>query len=724
VATIQLTDDLGLDANVNPAPFSSLLKYFQQLPALRLSNSDLSKAGGLTLDQPALTSLSTGLSFEKAVAVGPGSTAISISAGAHGSLELILRTPAVVNLLDVQASDIAIAEGTCYVALGVQGSVGVSVGPDTGMLQFGIGAGEKIDIRNYRNFPLHQGITLLEAVEEVVGNFIIPATADDLASLPAGSVATVTGTGSLTVSGTANLLAVANPLASAALPSPLPALSVTAGGTVDVGASLEWKTGFQICAQATGPGRVRLGWYRDGSSEIAVTATVGGGVSAGFGRTDLFSSIIGAISANAAADLNELQKAGLVPGQVGAIQDAVKAAADRKLELALSTEISATVSNDAAFLYDIDTSAWTADSRQAVDQALRGDLTGLHGGALPGITALRSVWENARKNGIRLEVNLLGILNIGSVSTLTTSGAVLVEPATGALVLADQTTAKRIRSTTINFGADTQKLRHAMAESFLITATYQGMQQQVGGPALTSRHDFFDLENSTSREPMARELRVGTALGMFTGDEAAPPAGIDDFGRTMIHASTGYDSALAAALFLDSGGAPIPQATYENAGRAAIQLLVSEGDTDAVRRRPAIDDDLWSRMKDEGQPGFAGLLREVPAPLLGAIAADYSAIMWWAEAMAGAGQRLAAIRTWFDRHPSTPVDNPEFESLRQNLAAHLKQVAATTSEEFGEPWGLIAMDQASGRRAVATILISGPKLVRTKQRGLAAGAGQ
>ncbi len=33
MATIQLTDELGLDASVNLAPFSALLKYFQQLPA-------------------------------------------------------------------------------------------------------------------------------------------------------------------------------------------------------------------------------------------------------------------------------------------------------------------------------------------------------------------------------------------------------------------------------------------------------------------------------------------------------------------------------------------------------------------------------------------------------------------------------------------------------------------------------------------------------------------
>jgi hypothetical protein len=720
MATIKLTDDLGLDADVTLAPFSSLLKYFQQLPALRLSNGDFSKAAGLTLDQPALTMLNSGLSFADPVLIGHGATALSISAGLHGLLELITRTPAAVNLPDVSAAEIQIADGTCYVELGVQAAVGVAVGPDSGLLQFGVGPGQTVDIRNYRNFPLKHEITLLDAVEQTVGNFIIPASTDDLSSLPEGCVATVTGTGSLKLSATANLLPVTNPLASAELPAPLPVLSVTAGGAAQVGVGLALKCTFQVCSQKLASGQVRLGWYRQTSTEFDVTATVSEGVSAGFGSTDLFSTIIGVISASAAVDLNELQKAGLPPEQIAAIQGAVKAAVNRKLQLALSTEISETESGDAVFLYDIDIAALPPPSRQALDQALCGDLSGLHSGALPGVTLVKSVWEKARKFGIKFDVNLLGILNFGSISTLTTSGSVLFEPATGALVITDKSTAQRIRSTAVNFGADTQKLRHVMAESFLLTAAYQGSQQQVGAPALRCSHDFFDLENDASRDQMARDLRIGAALGLFSGDDAIPPAGIDDFGQTVIHARTDYDNGSASALFLDPEGAPFPQQFYENIGRATIQLLVSADDVDAIRLQPATDDNLWKRMKAQGQPGFALLFPDVSAPLLGDITADYTVITWWAEAMAGASQRLAAIRKWFGQHPAAAVSDPQFQSLRQDLAAHLKKVAATAKEEFGEPWGLIAMDRASGRRAGASILIAGPKFASTKQRALTA----
>ena len=720
---IQLTGDLGLDADVELAPFSSFVKYFQQLPALRMNNGDFSKAAGLTLDQPALTRLSSGLSFDKNVTAGPGATAISVSAGAHASLELIQRTTILTSLPDVLSNDVEIVAGTCYVAFGVQASAGVSDASTTGTVQFGVNPGAALEIRNYQSFPLAHEITLLDAVKKTVGDFIIPACSDDLASLPDGSVATVTGTGSLKLSVTANLLAVTNPLASAELPSPLPALSVTAGGTVTVGASLELRCTFQVCAQNTSRDRLRLGWYRERASDFAVTATVSEGLSAGFGATDLFSAVIGVISSSAAADLDELQKAGLPTDQIDAIQDAVNAAVNRKLELSLSAEIGAGDSGSAMFIYDIEISALTPDSRQALDAALRGDLAQLHAGALPGITTVQSVWEKARSNRIRLEVNLLGILNIGVLSTLTSSGSVLVDPATGALVITDKVTAERIRSKAVNFGADTQKLRHVMAESFLLTAAYQGLPGHLGGPALRCSHDFFDLQNDTSRDGMVHELGVGAALGLLSAQDAAPPAGIDDFGRTMIHASTAYDSTLAESLFLDPGGAPIAQEFYENMGRAAIQLLVGENDVDAIRREPAIDDGLWARMKAAGQPGDAVLFPNAPAPLLGAITTDYTAVMWWAAAMAGTGRRLAAIRKWFGQHPAVAEDDPEFQSLRQDLASHLKQVVSTTSEQFGEPWGLIAMDQASGRRADATILITGPKLVRTKQRVFAAAAG-
>jgi hypothetical protein len=291
-------------------------------------------------------------------------------------------------------------------------------------------------------------------------------------------------------------------------------------------------------------------------------------------------------------------------------------------------------------------------------------------------------------------------------------------------VITDKATAERIQSTQVNFGADTQKLRQVLAESFLITAAYRGAKQVVAGAvSLRCSHSFFELENATSPGDMGRKLLIGVALGLLSGDDAKPPAGIAAFGRTLFTASTDYDDNLVSAMFLDANEAPLAPAWYEAAGRKAIQLLVQATDADAVRLQPVTDDGLWRRMSQVGQPGFAGLFPSVPAPLVGAITADYSIIKWWADAMCGTAQKLAAIRLWMARNSAAAFDDPAFQKLRRDLAGHLRQVAANTREEFGQPWGLIAMSQLVNGRAGAKILISSPALVRNKRRALAGATG-
>ena len=139
-----------------------------------------------------------------------------------------------------------------------------------------------------------------------------------------------------------------------------------------------------------------------------------------------------------------------------------------------------------------------------------------------------------------------------------------------------------------------------------------------------------------------------------------------------------------------------------------------------MRRKPAIDDALWAQMRAQGQPGIASLFPAVPPSFVAAITADYSAIVWWADAMTGAAQRLAKIRQWFDANPAASVDDTTFQSLRADLADHLKRVVADTREEFGKPWGLLAMNEAAAHKPGATIVIVGPRLVRSKERLLAA----
>jgi hypothetical protein len=419
--------------------------------------------------------------------------------------------------------------------------------------------------------------------------------------------------------------------------------------------------------------------------------------------------VIGAISADAAADRAALAKAGVPADQADSIKSAVQAAVNRKLEVAVSAELGAASSSEAAFLFDLDLARLDAAGTQAVDAALSGNLSGLADpDSLPaGITEIRSILTRARTARFALKINLLGIFNFGSVSELVRKGTVTFTPSTGELVIADSVTASRIQTQAVNFGADEEKLRQVMAESLLITAAYRGSRTVVAPPELSSSHLFFRLDNNTTPEEMRRFAAIAPALGL-----AAPtlPAEAASYGRTSVLAEASYDDAAAEALFLFKG-APRAHSEYEAAGRRAVALLVLSDADDSFRLRPATDDALWGRMKDMGPANFAQLLPQTQAD---GVRPDYLAIQWWADSMRGTAEILARMK-----QTAAPND-PDFQKNRLQLADHLRDAAAKAHEQFGAPWGLVAMYLVSGGKARTAIHIRSPHLVFTAEPALAA----
>ena len=276
-------------------------------------------------------------------------------------------------------------------------------------------------------------------------------------------------------------------------------------------------------------------------------------------------------------------------------------------------------------------------------------------------------------------------------------------PSTGELVISDEATASRFVSATVNFGADEHKLRHLMAESFLITAAYRGSGTVVSPPELGSSHLFFRIDDRTDASELRRAIAIAAALDL---QGAALPAAVQDFGRTSVLAEARYDDSLAHALFLRRDGTPRPREEYENAGRRAIRALVPRDADDAFRLRPATDDALWKRMKELGPANFEQLFPKAQAD---GVRPDYLAIRWWSQSMCDTADILQRMNR------STNV-----LSLREELAKCLREVAANAHEQFGTPWGLAAMFIVSGSTAEAEVNITGPKFVFSARRALRA----
>ncbi len=309
-----------------------------------------------------------------------------------------------------------------------------------------------------------------------------------------------------------------------------------------------------------------------------------------------------------------------------------------------------------------------------------------------------------------------------------TKGKVLYDPETGELILSDTVTASQLQAGVVNVGgtpnqADPKQVRRILASSLLITAAYRASGSIVTPPVLRSSHIYSELHDQTNRETMADELGVAVGLGLMTRAEQHDLIqGTTQFGRTIAYASADYNDSLATALFIANDN-PRAQAEYENIGREAMQIAAKRGGTaDPVRLRPLQNDELWKTMKDGGQSKFRTLLPEASALQIGVVTADYSTIIWWAATMSETGRALMTVRNFLLRTPAVDSRNEEFQKLRSDLAQYLKRVAADTKEEFGRPWGLIAMDLLTGNRSEARATFTGPVISLSRVRTIAAAA--
>lgn len=235
---------------------------------------------------------------------------------------------------------------------------------------------------------------------------------------------------------------------------------------------------------------------------------------------------------------------------------------------------------------------------------------------------------------------------------------------------------------------------------------------------LAITHSYFELHSKTNAADLRNNLDVFEALGLIKASEKKQLlGGAKKFGKTTLFAEISFDDPLVNSLFLNKGAAR-SQTEYENAGRKALALLVQNDEEQVRRRKPATDDALWKEMSKQGQPNFKFIeaLKTVNAVELGVITADYSVIKWWAESMAEMGKRLLEMRKFLDEHPDVDPQNKTFKSLRKKLGSTLKEVVSNTKAEFGDPWGLVAMDQASGGKSGAKALITGPGFTLFRER--------
>lgn len=724
--TFKISDGTSTSLDVTPNPTSAFVKYFKSLSDLSISSTFQLSKSGMTLADPSITSATTGVNFLEPVNVGTSQIDLTIGAGLSGAFSIFVPHGKAPMLFDPDPYEdpIPVSPDDRYVSFGVVATVSVGATGALGDLKFGFNHGGSASFTNYLRFSIKPTAPqLTDAIRQTVAQFALPADIEDLQALVPGQIVVMDGKGTLKFFASANLLTAVNPLASFSLPAPLPEVAIKAGGAITVGADIELNGEYQVRVSKIANNLVHLAYYHQRGSAFDVNVKASVGLSATLGDSDLLSKLMSAISSDPKADSDQLKKAGLSAAEIQNIEDAIKASVERSIELAVSAELNATREEKAAFSYDIDLGSLTAPSRNAIHSALDGNLSALTANPsnpLPGIHAAHDLFTNVRQQKYALNINLLGIINFGWLSKLIQSGKVIHDPATGHLVIADSVTASRISTASVNIGvADTEKLRKVLAESFLITVAYHGARSAGLAPALTTTHSFVALNQHTSQETLRDELDVSVALDLMdAASQTRVVASAPEFGRTLYWAETEYDASVANQLFV-LGNQAHSMEFYEQAGLRAIACLVHDGDVDEARLRPTRDVDLWRKMKDVGQPGIKCLFPGVPEPVVGEIVADYSLICWWADAMCRTAIKVAEMLEFLSTHPTADDENNDFKKLRSQLADHLRSVAANTKEDFGRPWGLLAMYIASAKRAGRRSMLVGRTIAFVGQQAIA-----
>jgi hypothetical protein len=722
MATIHLTDDFGLDVEVSPDPISVFAKYVKGLAGGHVSLKDQHDLGLDTIGTYPFKSQCLGVCFDEPVPLGTSAVELTITPKVSGSINLDDGSDLLDSTLYARPEAQPLMDQK-YLSLGLHASIEGDLS-QLGDLQFGFAAGTEVVLTYSR--PVAPADKLVPSLKAAFQSFTLPGDLEDLDRMAAGSITSVEGTGTLTFSGTVNLLATVNPLATVATgASFLKGLSLDGSGSIEVNTSVTLDGGYQLQVSKLDANRFLLGYFRNRGSEFDINFTSEVALTAGTKTFDLIPILLKAVSSDVKAPSAELDEAtaaaGLADDDASSISDtiatAIKAGIQRNLAISFAADLDLSNEHTAAFLYEIDLAALDAGGRMAVHRALDGNLSAIDSGKLAGISVLRTVFGTSRDQTRALTVNLLGILNVGSVRELLAESTLVIDPDTGDITITDQTTASEVGYTINNFAKDGAKLRQLLADGFLATCVYRASQTGFKTD-VKSTGWAFALTQSTSYHQIEDYLNIAASLNLISRDEAgqrlAQVQSVRQFGKTIFLAASKYDDPLFESLFLDQGQV-LPQSFYEQIGRQAMAATLPPSDPDdpirQARLLPLTNSKVWDSMSG-GQTTFRSVLSAYKSNEveLSDIIGDYSIIKWWAQAMHDLGVALADMQAFLKSNDVKDPNNNTFIRKRTDLDQKLERVLRQTHNRFAEPWGLVAMDMASRQRSDTSVLLTSPRL--------------
>ena len=722
--SFSLTDDLGKPVAAPAVDFTSASSLFQYLKSevlhLAVAPDFLARK-----DQPLTQAAPDPIQFQ--LKVGPlfqlGNTRPEIDVTPGLQVRVRANTTKGSNLFqdDPFVVAAAVPEHTGYVGLQMTGALDLGVSGSAGDLTFGFDVKSSVTIEYLKAFATDANEpTLGDATSQMISGYVIPAALADLSRLQVNDVCTVSGEGSLTISVGVDIATPVNPLASVNLPLGVGTIDVEAGVMAGITESFTLRGSYQIRARRLTTGAIELSFLKKQGTTLKTDLTVSGGVTANLGRTDLLTTLLGAIGTGA---VEQSLLAGLTPDEIETFTRAVQDGVDHSVQASLDLALSTSTDDQTAFQYEIRPELLDATGSAAVQQALRGDLSRLtalepvmqpDGTLLPGVKLLNSVLARVRTQGVSLKVNLLGIVNLISLSKLISGCEFLMEPASGDLTIKETAKSERISAITSPFDRQ-EALRKALFNSVMVTTTYR-VSKAVAMPGLACRNLHFAVNQSTSAQTIGDYLNWFVALGLM--GTAEKPGILGQFGGSGLSTClmrTEMDDAACESLFFDDAGNLRPESDYQEIGRQAMRALLDPASNPLDQfRAQFLSDPTWRQALGIGpSPQLRTLIPLSPTDsrrdqVLALVIGDLYDIAWWATGMVKAGNGLQDMRAFLaGRDPASLAGDAEFAARRDKLQKLMAGVVSDSKLRFSEPWGMVCLFLGSGSRQSSGNLVAG-----------------
>jgi len=715
MADISITDNLGNPINAVPinGSTSSILHYLKsELMHLTVAPEFL-QAAHQNLSQAAPKPIEFRLHAGRSFQLGVTKPEIDIGPGALITAE-VNATPGS-NLFenDPFGMPASVPDRTGYVSLSIAGTLDLGVSGSAGDLTFGLQSRSGITIEFLKAFGLGAGEpTVGEALGKVISRYVIPASVADLRLLEVSDIAMVSGLGSLTVSGSFDITTPVNPLASVHLPLGAGTLSVKDGVMAGVAASLTVSGSYQVRVRKLADNAVELSYCKQKGSSLKTDLSASGGVQVSVGSTDLIGRLFHAINSDTSEN-DKVLNGGLTKDEAATLQSAIKSGTDRSLQASLDLALSTVKDDEAAFLYQIQLDQLDTQSSDAVARALHGDLSALtameiamraDGTIAAGIKVLKSCVSKMRSNEISLKVNLLGLVNLVSLSSLIRNSEAVTDPVTGDLTISETVSGNSI--TAISDPRKRQEaLRKAMFDSVTVTTAYRA-GKSVEMPMFSVHNFHFALSESTSKNTLGNYLDWFVALHLL--DNAGKERMLSQFtegGESSCLLRNEFDDQTCNDMFFDSHGAPRRESDYLEIGRKAlVQLLDPQNsEVDQYRYGLLTDNAKWLQAVKLGPVDALGSLLLINSTssiyqlVLQQVEGDLYDILWWASSMQSAAGKLQEMRQFLKTaDPTRLARNGEFAKRRADLQKHMSGVVARSKVRFHQPWGFLALFLAAG----------------------------